>query len=138
MKENFSEKTLLQWEYFVHFILCQKERKRHWVVRRAQPCVLRFRVVDHFIPGGRHLWVSKYHSNCVRGEIYFKEIVSNTILDLNHSFFMHLVCEFLIICRFILIYIQYLFIARLPYLFVFLFIFRSVYCSFCFITKVNC
>ena len=138
MKENFSEKTLLQWEYFVHFILCQKERKRHWVVRRAQPCVLRFRVVDHFIPGGRHLWVSKYHSNCVRGEIYFKEIVSNTRLDLNHSFFMHLVCEFLIICRFILIYIQYLFIARLPYLFVFLFIFRFVCCFFCLITKVNC
>ena len=105
----FFRKTLLK--IFCAFILCQRERKRHWVVRKAWPCVLRFHVADHFILGGRHLWVSKYHSDCVRGEICFKEIVLNTRLDLNDSSFMHLVCEFLTICRFLLKYIQYLFIA---------------------------
>ena len=109
------------WEYFfVHFILCQRERKRHWVVRRARPCELCFRAVDHFILGSRRPWVLKHHSDCMRGEICFKEIVSNTRLNLNHSFFTHLVYEFLIIyrffffwkCRFLFIYIVtiYLFI----------------------------
>ena len=96
---------------FVHFILCQRERKRHWVVHRVQLCVLRFCAVDHFILGGRRSWVSKHHSVCVRGEICFKKIVSNTRLYLNHSSFTHLVCEFLIIYKFLLIFIQYLFIT---------------------------
>ena len=93
------------------FILCQREIKKHWVVLRARPCMLHFRAVDHFILEGKRPWVSKYHNDCVRGKICFKEIVSNTRLDLNHSSFTHLVCEFLIIYRFLLIYIQYLFIA---------------------------
>ena len=42
--------------------------------------------------GGRRLWVSKHHNDRVRGKIYFKEIVSNTRLDLNHSSFTHLIC----------------------------------------------
>ena len=111
MKEIFSKKNSPTVRIFYAFILCQRERKRHWVVRRTRPCVLRFRAIDHFILGSRHPWVSKHHNDCVRGEICFKEIVSNTRLDLNHSFFTHLVYEFLIICRFLLIYIQYLFIA---------------------------
>ena len=45
-----------------------------------------------------------YHKNLMNHYIRFKEIVSNTKLDLNHPSFMHLVCEFLIICRFLLIY----------------------------------
>ena len=103
----------------MHFILCQRERKRHWVVRRTRPCELCFCAVDHFILGGRRPWVSKHHSDCMRGEICFKEIVSNTRLNLNHSFFTHLVYEFLIICRFffflevqiyLYIYSNYLFI----------------------------
>ena len=133
----FFRKTLIV-RIFCAFILCQRERKRHWVVCRARPCVLRFRVVDHFILGGRRPWVSKHHSDCVRGEICFKEIMSNTRLDLNHSSFMHLVCEFLIICRFLLIYIIYFYYFCLSHLFVLLLIFRSVCCSLCFITKVNC
>ena len=44
-------------------------------------------------------------------EICFKKIVSNIRFDLNNLSLMHLVCEFLIIYRFLLIYIQYLFIA---------------------------
>ena len=67
--------------------MCQRERKRHWVVHRAWPCVLRFRAVDHFILGGKHPQVSKHHSDCVKGKICFKEIVSNTRLDLNYSSF---------------------------------------------------
>ena len=108
---NWMHKKILIVRIFCAFMLCQRERKRHWEVCRAWPCVLRFHVVDRFILGGRRLLVSKHHSDCVKGEIYFKEIVSNTRLYLNHSFFTHLVCEFLIICRFLLIYIQYLFIA---------------------------
>ena len=113
----FFRKTLLK--IFCAFILCQRERKRHWVVRKARPCVLRFHVADHFILGGRHLWVSKHHSDCVRGEICFKEIVLNTRLDLNDSSFMHLVCEFLTICRFLLKYIQYLFIALVYHIYLY-------------------
>ena len=97
---------------FCAFILFQRERKRHWVVRRAQPCVLHFCAVDHFILGGRRPWVSKHRSNCVRGEICFKEIVSNTrLINLNHLSFKHLVCEFLIISIILFKYIQYLFIT---------------------------
>ena len=103
-------------EIFMHSFLCQREKKRHWVVCRTRPCVLRFRAIDHFILGSRHPWVSKHHNDCVRGEICFKEIVSNTRLDLNHSFFTHLVYEFLIICRFLLICIQYLFIVFVYYI----------------------
>ena len=78
--------------------------------------------------------------DCVRSNICFKEIVSNTKLDLNHLSFVHLVCEFLIICRFLLIYTYTIFIYCfcLLYLFVLLLIFRFVCSSFCFITKVNC
>ena len=108
------------WEYyFVHFILCQRERKRHWVVRRARPCELCFCVVDHFILGGRRPWVSKHHSDCMRVEICFKEIVSNTRLNLNHSFFMHLVYEFLIICRFFFLKVQISFYIYSIYLFIY-------------------
>ena len=64
--------------------------------------------------------------------------MSNIRLDLNHSFFTHLVCEFLIICKFLLIYTVSIFYFCLSHLFVLLLIFRFVYCSFCFITKVNC
>ena len=138
MKENFFEKTLLV-KIFCVFILCQRERKRHWVIHKARPCVFHFCVVDHFILGGRHLWALKHHSDCVRGEICFKEIVSNTRLNLNHPFFTHLVCEFLIIYKFLYIYIYSVFVyySYLSYLFVILLIFRSVCYSFCFITKVN-
>ena len=102
--------------------------------------MLRFHVVDHFILGGRWPLVSKHHSDCVKGEICLKEIVSNTRLDLNHLFFTHLVCEFLIICRFLLIYIYLIFVYYfcLSHLFVLLLILRFVYCFFCFITKINC
>ena len=100
----------------MHFILCQREKKRYWVVRKARPCVFRFRVVNHFILGDRRPWVSKHHGDCGRGEICFKEIVSNTRLDLNHSSFTHLVCEFLIICKFLLICIQYLFMVFVYYI----------------------
>ena len=119
------------------FILYQRERKRHCVVCKARHCVLRFLVVDHFILGGRSLWVSKHHPDYVRGEICFKEIVSNTRLDLNHSSFMHLICEFLIICRFLLIYTVSIYCVCLLHLFVLLLIFRFVCCFFYFITKVN-
>ena len=90
--------------------LSQRERKRHRVVCRAgilcasSPCCKSFY-------SERQTSTSKSTTNCVRGEICFKEIMSNTRLDLNHSSFTHLICEFLIICRFLFIYIQYLFIA---------------------------
>ena len=74
----------------------------------------------------------------IRGEICFKEIVSNTRLDLNHSSFTHLACEFLIICKYLLIYTISFYYFCLSHLFVLLLIFRSVYCFFYFITKVNC
>ena len=99
--------------------------------------MLHFRAVDHFILGGRRSWVSKHHGDCVRGEICFKEIMSNTRLDLNHLSFTHLVCKFLINCRFLLIYKVSIYCFCLSHLFVLLLIFRSVCCSSCFITKVN-
>ena len=49
--------------------------------------MLRFRDVDHFILGSSRPQFSKHHSDCVRGEICFKEIESNTRLDLNCSSF---------------------------------------------------
>ena len=84
-KELFRENSPS--EIFVHSFLCQRERKRHWVVHRARPCVLLFRVEDHFILGGKRPRVSKHHSESMRGKICFKEIVSNTRLDLNCSSF---------------------------------------------------
>ena len=124
---------------FCAFILYQRERKRHWVIRRTRPCVLRFHAVDHFILRGRRPWVSKYHNDCVRDEICFKEIVSNTRLDLNHSFFTHLVCEFFNYLQiYFYIYSIFVYYFYLSHLFVLLLILRSVYCSFCLITKVNC
>ena len=94
--------------FWAFSFLCQKERKKHWVVRRARLCVLCLRTVNHFILKGRCLWVSKYHSDCVRGEICFTEIMSNTRLHPNHSSFTHLIGEFfnyLQISSFIYIYI---------------------------------
>ena len=124
MKKNFSEKTLLVRILFVHSFLCQREREKHWVVRRARPCVLRFRAVDHFILGGKHPRVSKHHSDCVKGEICFKEIVSNTRLDLNYSSFHAFglwVFNYLQISSHIYIYIYSVFVycSCLLYLFVF-------------------
>ena len=94
--------------FWAFSFLCQKERKKHWVVRRARLCVLCLRTVNHFIMKGICLWVSKHHSDCVRGEICFTEIMSNTRLNPNHSSFTYLICEFfnyLQISSFIYIYI---------------------------------
>jgi len=66
----------------------------------------------------------------VSGEICFKKILSNTRLDLNHSFFVHLICEFLIICRFLLIYLAYFYCFCLLHLFVLLLIIISICSSF--------
>ena len=118
-----------------------KRKKETLSSCRAWPCVLRFRAVDHFILGDRRSWVSKHHSDCVKGEICFKEIVSNTRLDLNHSSFTHLVCEFLIICRFLLIYTVsiYYFVYHIYLCYCLYLDLHIVHCcSFCFITKVNC
>ena len=119
--------------------MCQRERNMHWVVRRARPCMLRFCAVDYFILRGRRPWVSKHHSDCVRSEICFKEIVSNTRLDLNclsfHAFSMW-VFNYLHIS--IYIYSVFINCIYLLHLFVLLLILRYVYCSFYFITKVNC
>ena len=76
-------------------------------------------------------------TNYVRGEICFKEIVSNTRLDLYYSSFMHLVCEFLIICKFLLIYTVSIYCFCLSHLFVLLFIFRFECCSFLFNHKIK-
>ena len=120
-------------------ILCQRERKMHWVVRRAWPCVLRFHAEDHFILGGRRPWVSKHYSDCVKGEICFKEIVSNTRLDLNclpfHAFGLW-VFNYLQIS--IYIYSVFVYWFCISILFVLSLIVKFVFCSFCFITIVNC
>ena len=143
MKKNlFRKKNSHSENILCISFLCQRERERHWVVQKAQPCVLRFCVVNHFILRGRRSWVSKHRNDCVRGEICFKEIVSNTRLDLNHSFFTHLVCEFLIICRFlyiyIYIYIQYLFIVLVYHIYLCYCLYLDLcVVSFCLIIKVN-
>ena len=99
-------------EIFMHSFLCQREKKRHWVVCRTRPCVLRFRAEDHFILGGKRPRVSKHHNDCVRGEICFKEIVSNTRLDLNcSSFHAFGLWVFNYLQIYFYTYIQYLFIA---------------------------
>ena len=121
------------------FILCQRKRKRHWVVRRARPFVLRFHVENHFILGGRRPRVSKHHSDCVRGEICFKEIVSNTRFDLNcSSFHAFSLWVFNYLQISIYIYSVFVYCFCLSILFVLLFIVKSVFCSLCFITKINC
>ena len=94
-----------------------------------------FRDVYHFILEGRRLCVSKHHNDYVRDEIYFKEIVSNTRLDLNHLSFTYLVYEFLIIYKFLLTYTVSIYYFYLSHLFVLLFIFRHVCYSFYLITK---
>ena len=124
---------------FFAFILSQRERKRHWVVHRAQPCVLHFHVIDHFIRGSRRLWVLKHYIDCVKGEICFKEIVSNTKFDMNYSSFHAFglwVFNYLQISFYI--YSVFVYCFCLSLLFVLLLIVRSMFCSFCFITKVNC
>ena len=113
MKTTF-QKTTLQVIIFlcIHFVSeREKETLSSLQSTSARPCVLRFHVVNHFILGGICPWVSKHHSDCVRDKICFKEIVSNTRLNMIHSSFIHLVYEFLIICKFLLLYIQYIFIT---------------------------
>ena len=55
------------------------------------------------------LKASQWLCDYVRDEICFKEIVSNTKLDLIQSSFMHLVCEFLIILQISFIYAVYIY-----------------------------
>ena len=76
-------------------------------------------------------------ASCVRGEICFKEIVSNTRLDLVYSSFTHMGCEFIIIWRFLLICTVSIYCFCLLHLFMLLLIFKSVCYSFLLITKVN-
>ena len=47
--KRFFQRKLSQWD-FCSFILCQRERKRHWVVRRARPWVLLLCAVWWFYP----------------------------------------------------------------------------------------
>ena len=116
--------------------LSQRERKKHSIVRRARtlcafsPCCRSFY-------SRRQTFVS-LKAGCVRGKICFKEIVSNTRLDLIHSSFTHLVCQFIIIWRFLFIYTVSIYYFCLLHLFMLSLIFRSVCYSFLLITKVNC
>ena len=66
--------------------------------------MLFLRVIDDFTCEA-DVYESQSITDCVKGEICFKEIVSNIRLDLNHSSFMHLVSELLIICRFFYLFI---------------------------------
>ena len=114
----------------------QRERKKHSIVCRARtlcassPCCRSFY-------SKRQTSVS-LKAGCVRGKICFKEIVSNTRLDLIHWSFTHLVCQFIIIWRFLFIYTVSIYCFCLLHLFMLSLIFRSVCYSFLFITKVNC
>ena len=77
--------------------------------------MLFLRTINHFILEA-YIYKSQRIKDCVRGEICFKEIVSNTRLNLNHPSFTDLGYEFLIICKFLLICIQYLFIVFVYYI----------------------
>ena len=95
----------------MHSFECIRERKKHSIVRRAQtlcassPCCRLFY-------SRRQISVS-LKAGCVRRKICFKEIVLNTRLDLIHSSFTHLVCQFIIIWRFFF-YIYSIYLLFLP------------------------
>ena len=133
--KNFSEKTL-QVRNFDSFILCQRERKRHWVVRRARPWVLLLRVVWSFYPRRQTSTSLKapqwkcerrnlLQGDCVKHKTWSQLFILSRIV---HPL-KHLICEFSVICRFLIIYIQYLYITFTYYIhFMFLFNFKYVFC----------
>ena len=49
---------------FLCIHLRQRERKKHRVVCRAEPCVLLLRTIDNFILRSIRSWVSKHHRLC--------------------------------------------------------------------------
>ena len=135
MKTNFFGKNSPREKIFlcIHF---ESERERNIEL----VATLRFFfVLQIFLSQEADVYQSQNTTICVRVEIYFKEIVSNTRLDLNHLSFTHLVCKLLIICRFLFKDMQSIYLLfLLSHLFVLLLIFRSICCSFWLITKVNC
>ena len=106
-KKTFEK--LFQRKNFVHSFESKREKETQ-SSSQSMDLVCFFSVLQIILSWEADIHESQSITNCVRVEIYFKEIVSNTRLDLYHSFFTHLVCEFLIICKLLLIYIQYLFI----------------------------
>ena len=63
MKKNFWE-ALLERKYFCAFIwVKERERDIEYFTEHGS-CVLLLYAVDHFILGGKRLWVSKYHRLC--------------------------------------------------------------------------
>ena len=116
------------------FILSQRERKRHRVVRRAQSLCASSPFCRSFYLG-RQMSVSLKIPQIIWGvkstlrrlcqhKTWFELFILHT----------HLVCELLIICRFLFIYMYSIYLLLLLlHLFVLLLIFRSV----CFFFLVN-
>ena len=126
MKTNFFWKKLSQREnIFVHSFWV-RERKKHKVVCRKRTLCFFF-VLWIILSQEADVRESQSTTNCVRGKIYFKEIVSNTRLDLNCLSFTHLVCKLLIICRFLLIYIQYLFVVFAYHIYLYYCLYLDLY-----------
>ena len=135
MKTNFFGKNSPREKIFlcIHF---ESERERNIELVATLHF---FFVLQIFLSQEVDVYQSQNTTICVRVEIYFKEIVSNTRLDLNHLSFTHLVCKLLIICRFLFKDMQSIYLLfLLSHLFVLLLIFRSICCSFQLITKVKC
>ena len=134
MKKNFLRNAFRKKKNLcIH--LSQKEKKKHSIVRRARTLCASSPCCRSFYSRRQSMSLKV---GCVRRKICFNEIVSNTRLDLIHSSFTHLVCQFIIIWRFLFIYTVSIYCFCLLHLFILSLIFRSVCYSFLLITKVNC
>ena len=109
MKNNFL-KTLPKRKYFVHSFDSKREKETQ-SSSQSTDLVCFISVLQIILSWKADVGKSQSTTDCVRSEICFKEMVSNTRLDLNHLSFKHLVCEFLIICRFLFIYLLLLLIT---------------------------
>ena len=124
MKIIFLQK-LFQREFFVHSFESKREKETQ-SSSQSKDVVCFFFVLQIILSQEADIRGSQSTTNCVRGEICFKKIVSNTRLDLIHSSFTQLVCEFLIICKFLLIYTVSIYCFYLSHLFVLLLIIRCM------------
>ena len=105
MKNNFLRNAFRKKKNLcIH--LSQKEKKKHSIVRRARTLCASSPCCRSFYSRRQSMSLKV---GCVRRKIYFKEIVSNTRLDLIHSFFTHLICKFLIILQISFIYAIYIY-----------------------------
>ena len=128
-KQFLKKKNSSREKIFVHSFESKREKETQSSLQSTD-IVYFFSVLQIILSWEADIYESQSTIDCVRNEIYFKEIVSNTILYLNYSSFTHLVYGFFNYLQISYIYTIFIHCFCLSHQFMLLLVFKSIFMFF--------